>query len=112
MRSKEEVASEMVGKHYQVEAGLTHVFRLVGPPDLVAAPTETIKLLEVNACTVPAGIMPLWFGASPGSGMDYSFIIVEVTPEEFPLIASGEIPLSNGWRIDIPIPDPHAAVSA
>jgi hypothetical protein len=97
MPSKDEAAKELAQKHYQVEEGLTKVFRITSNPELEVNPGEPIKLLEVNAATVPSGVMPLHFGPAPASGIPYSSVIVEVTPEEFEKIKTHEIRLPNGW---------------
>ncbi len=45
---KAEAARELAKKHYQVEAGLTRVFRLTRKGEVENVRTEPIKLLEVN----------------------------------------------------------------
>ena len=95
---------ELARKHYQVEAGLTHVIRINGSAEVEFRPDEPIKLLEVNENTVPSGIMPIQFGPSPASGLHYSTIILEVTPDEFEQIRNNELRLPNGWTIGEPIP--------
>ena len=80
-------------KHYQVEAGLTQVFRITGTAEVELKPTEPIKLLEVNEYTVPSGILPIQFGPSPASGLHYPSIILEVTPDEFQRIRNQELAL-------------------
>jgi hypothetical protein len=80
MPTKDEEAMALAQTHYQVEAGLTHVFRIIGESAVEAMPTEPIKLLEVNEYTVPSGILPIHFGPSPASGLHYPMVILEVTP--------------------------------
>ncbi len=104
MPTKDEEAMALAQTHYQVETGLTHVFRVVGDGAAEAMPTEPIKLLEVNEYTVPSGILPIHFGPSPASGLHYSMVILEVTPDEFRKIQSEELALPHGWRIGGPIP--------
>ena len=67
---------------------------------------EVIKLLEVNENTVPSGIMPIQFGPSPASGLNYPTIIVEVTPDEFQKIQHQQLELPHGWKVGDPIPRP------
>jgi hypothetical protein len=62
MPTRDEEAVALAQRHYQVETGLTHVFRITGAADVEARPKEPIKLLEVNENTVPSGILPLQFG--------------------------------------------------
>ena len=58
---------------------------------------EPIKLLEVNENTVAAGVMPLYFGPAPASGIPYPSVIVEVTGEH---------------SVMVPGPDGHMTASA
>lgn len=104
MPTKDEEALELARKHYQIEPGMTQIFRITGSEDAELRPNEPIKLLEVNENTVPYGIMPIQFGPSPASGLHYSSIILEVTPEEFEKIQTNELKLPNGWTVGEPIP--------
>src|SRR5438270_7786248 len=88
MATKDQAAKELAKKHYQVERGLTRIFRLNGSPEVEGSPVEPIKLLEVNAATVSSGVMPLHFGPAPASGVPFPSVIVEVTPDEFKKIQS------------------------
>lgn len=110
MPTKDEEAMELARMHYEVESGLTHVFRINGPDDVENRPAEPIKLLEVNEYTVPSGIMPLQFGPSPASGLYFSCMILEVTPDEYLKIQTEELKLPHGWTIGGPIPRPLADV--
>ena len=96
---KAEAAKQLAKRHYDVEAGLTKIFRLTGTADVEVSPLEPIKLLEVNTTTASSGIMPLHFGAAPSSGIPFPSIIVEVTPDEFEKIQTQELKLPEGWRI-------------
>jgi hypothetical protein len=104
MLTKDEEAVELARKHYEVETGMIQIFRLTGSADVEVRPTEPIKLLEVNENTVPSGIMPIQFGPSPASGLHYSTVILEVTPDEFRRIRNDDLKLPNGWTIGEPIP--------
>lgn len=104
MPSKDEVARELARKHYQIETGLTGIFRITCAAEVELRPTEPIKLLEVNENTVPSGIMPIQFGPSPASGLTYPSIIVEVTPDEFQQIQDQRLPLPHGWQVGESIP--------
>jgi len=106
MATKDEEAVALAQAHYQVEAGLTHVFRIIGENAVEAMPAEPIKLLEVNEKTVPLGILPIHFGPSPASGLHYPMVILEVTPEEYQKLQSEELTLPHGWKIGDPIPRP------
>lgn len=104
--TKDQEARELAKKHYKVEAGLTRVIRIGGSADVESHPDEPIKLLEVNENTVPSGIMPIQFGPSPAAGIHYPSIIVEVTPDEYERIQTGELPLPDGWTLGEEIPKP------
>ena len=106
MPTKDEAAAALARKHYQIETGMTQIFRLTGSADVEFRPNEPIKLLEVNENTVPAGIMPIQFGPSPASGLSFSSIIVEVTPDEFQKIQNRQLELPHGWTVGEPIPRP------
>lgn len=106
MPTKDEEAVELARKHYQIETGLSQIFRITGSAEVEFRPTEPIKLLEVNENTVPSGIMPIQFGPSPASGLHYSSIILEVTPDEFQKIQNQQLELPHGWTVGDPIPRP------
>ena len=106
MPTKDEEAMTLAQKHYQIEAGLTQIFRITGSAEVELRPLEPVKLLEVNENTVPSGIMPIQFGPSPASGLYYPSIILEVTPDEFQGIQNQELKLPNGWKVGDLIPRP------
>ncbi len=94
---KSAVAKELARKHYQAEAGLQTIIRLTGSAEVEVRPFEPIKLLEVNANTVPSGVLPVSFGPALASGIPYPSVIVEVSPEEFAKIQTHELKLPKGW---------------
>jgi hypothetical protein len=101
---REAVGREIAHKHFEIEAGLTHVFWINSPVESESSSTEPIKLLEVNEFTVPSGIVPLQFAPSRATGVSFPSIIVEVTPQEFAKIQTGELQLPNGWSLGHEIP--------
>ena len=103
---KAAVAKELANKHYQAEAGLQKIIRITGTAQIELKPVEPIKLLEVNAATIPSGVMPVSFGPAPASGVPYSSIIVEVSPEEYAKIQAHELSLPNGWMLGDEFPKP------
>ena len=109
MSTKDDEARYLAAMHYQLEDSVSAIYRIHGPDQVETVPTEPIKLLEVNANTIPSGVMPLGFGPSPASGLHYSSIIVEVTPDEFQKIQSGseDLRLPHGWTIGPSIPRSH-----
>jgi predicted RNA-binding Zn-ribbon protein involved in translation (DUF1610 family) len=102
----DEAAKELANLHYEVEAGLTHIFLLNDKAEARTIPVDTIRLLEVNDNTAESGVMPLYFGPAPASGIPFSSIIIEVTPDEFKKIQSNELKLPNGWEIGEEVPRP------
>ncbi|HET6879169.1 MAG TPA: hypothetical protein VFI31_03375 [Pirellulales bacterium] len=116
MPDREVETRELAERHYAVEGGVTDIFILrdtengvVEPDGNGAAQREPIRLLEVNENTVPTGIYPIQFAPAPTSGIHFSSVIVEITPEEFKKIQNDELHLPNGWEIGERIPNPQAA---
>jgi hypothetical protein len=103
---KAEAAMELATIHYEVEAGLTQVFLLNDKAEAQQIAADTIRLLEVNENTVESGIMPLYFGPAPASGIPFSSVIIEVTPNEFKKIQANELKLPNRWEIGEALPRP------
>jgi hypothetical protein len=97
---KDEVAKNLAHKHYDIEPGITRIFKLRDKPELEGLSSSPIKLLEINVDTVASGIMPLYFGPVPASGIPYPSVIVEVTPDEFERIKAQELKLPDGWTLD------------
>jgi hypothetical protein len=112
MPTKDEEAESLAQKHYEVETGLTQIYRITGAAEFEVSPAEPIKLLEVNENTVPSGIMPIQFGPSPASGQHYSSVVLEVTPDEYRKIQTEELRLPHGWKVGQPIPRLAAVESA
>ena len=106
MATKDEEATSLAEVHYQIEDGLSGVYRVFGSASAEQSPSEPIKLLEVNANTVASGIMPIGFGPSPESGLHYPTIIVEVTPDEYSRLQTDDLRLPHGWTIGALIPRP------
>jgi hypothetical protein len=106
MPDKEAEIRRLAEVHYQVEEGITHIFRITGSGDAELRPNEPIKLLEVNQNTIPSGIMPLQFDPVPADGIHFPAIIVEVTPDEYLRIRSSELVLPCGWTIGDLLPRP------
>ncbi len=112
MPDKDEIARFLAFKHYEVEQGLTHVYRIVGDDSQERDPGEPIKLLEINQYTAPSGVMPIGFAPAPDSGIPYRCVIVEITPVEFDHLRDDRLQLPHGWSIgpEIPRPDPLGEV--
>ncbi len=104
MSSKDDEARELAQKHYQIEDGITQIFRVTQSAELEADPNAPIILLEANTNTIPSGVMPIRFGPEPDIGIHYPSVIVEVTPEEFQRIQAQGLELPAGWRLAELIP--------
>jgi hypothetical protein len=106
MSDKNEVAIRLAHAHYRIEPSVSQIFRVTAGDAVEAQPDEPIKLLEVNAATIPSGIAPLYFEPLPHGGIDYPTVIIEVTPEEYEQLRAGRLKLPNAWRIDSLLPRP------
>lgn len=103
---KRSVAAERLAHfHYSNEPDIRDIYRCVSDRE---GENDPVKLLEVNAATIPSGIMPIRFDPAPASGVPYSSVIVEVTPAEFEQIRSAQLPLPSGWKLDAAIQRPPA----
>lgn len=104
MATKEEVARRLTDYRYSVEPGMTEIYRIRHKEmNREDSPLEPIKLLEINSDGIPAGILPLGFDPDPDDGIDYPYVIVEVTPDEFGLIRSKQLNLPENWVLCEPI---------
>jgi hypothetical protein len=112
MTTRDDEAQRLAEIHYEVEDGITQIFRITRPEVDENRPDEPIKLLEVSESTIATGIMSLRFGPAPDHGIHHASLIVEVTPEEFSLIEAGSLRLPEGWSLGelMPIPT-NVAVS-
>jgi hypothetical protein len=89
---REKIARELVGYHVIAEDEI--VLAVLYAREGGDRPEEPIKLLEVNRATVPAGVMPVYFGQT----REYPpVVIIEVTEEEYRAVADGSLPLPDGW---------------
>src|SRR4051794_22781654 len=104
MDSKDTVARRLAQAHFALEPGLRAVRRLIAASPLEEDPREPVKLLEANEHTTADGIVPVYFGAHPASGIHYPSVIIEVTPEEYDQIRHDEKLLPNGWKLGPEIP--------
>ncbi|MDQ2799408.1 MAG: hypothetical protein M3Y13_07170 [Armatimonadota bacterium] len=96
MLTKDEVTVELAEAHYSMDNGLRAIYRLLGDDEDDAQ--EPIKLLEINEDTIPAGIIPLYFRVRPTRNVFYSYVIVEIKPEEFEQLQQGRLELPDGWK--------------
>jgi hypothetical protein len=104
MTAKDEQAYTVAAGHYWIDPDTVAIWRIVGPNEEDA--DEPVKLLMVHPDTVKAGIVPVRFRRHPTSGRLFSFIIVEVTPDEFEDIIARKLPLRDGWELGSSIARP------
>ena len=84
--------------HYQIDDGIVKIFRATGSLERESYRDEPIKLLEVNEKTIPCGVVPLHFRPQPSRGITCPWTLIEVSPNEFKKIRSGELKLPKGWE--------------
>ncbi len=104
MRTKEEVTRRLADYRYSVEPSMKVLYRIRHKlSDRESSLSEPIKLLEINTEGIAAGILPLGFDADPNEGIDYPYIIVEITPDELGQIQNKQLNLPENWIIGEPI---------
>lgn len=80
--------------HMKADSGLKIVRRLEAPESY----TDSIVLLEVNDLASPSGtLVPVPIAAS--GEVPYSMVLIEVTPDEYQQIETGELALPEGWSL-------------
>lgn len=104
MPAKDEVAKKLAAAHYSIEPGIIRIYQMREGEEAEALASTPIKLLEVNESTSPSGVMPLYFGPSPASGIPYSSVVLEVTPDEYEQIRRKVLQLPAGWSIAQELP--------
>ena len=109
MADKDEEARKLAEAHYEVEVGITQIFRITRSAEAEVLPNEPIKLLEVNENTIPVGIMPL----ASARRRRMAFIIrrsssrsLRRSSKEF---SPRNSPLPDGWTISDLVPRPLEA---
>lgn len=106
MDTKEEVAKRIAESHYEVDSGVTQIYRIRVSPEREADPKEPIRLLEVYQYAIPSGIAPVWLPPHPASGVPFPAIVVQLAPQEFEQLG-GSLKLPDDWRVDeLPIAPP------
>ena len=90
--NREQIARKLVDYHVIAEDEIVWAFMYAREGG--DRPEEPIKLLEVNRATVPAGVMPVYFGQTK----EYPpVVIIEVTEQEFEAMKAGALRLPDGW---------------
>jgi hypothetical protein len=94
--AKDAAARRLIQWHFTVEPELREVYRIV--LDDEGSQEEPIRLLEVNAATVPTGsVEPFTF--SPTKEIPFRTVIAEITPEELASFESNPEALPKGWSL-------------
>ena len=92
--SKAETAQRVADAHALIEPSVLRVIRYTSRCE--SDPNEPIKIVEVNDDTIPAGIVPIYFG--PTEEYPFPLAIIEVTSDEFERIGRSELTLPDGWE--------------
>ncbi len=107
---RERAARELATAHFEVDPAIQRIFRVVqADHERERESAEPIKLLEVNAETIAAGIQPVYFGPDASRGQPFATIIVEIRPEEYEALQKGALSLPDGWQVAAEYPRPSRA---
>lgn len=105
MQTKEEVASRLAEFDYETDLGIREIYRIRNRRvEQETSDDEPIKLLIVNEEAVEAGVMPLGFDAEPSTGIDYHYVLVELSPGEFDQLNAHQLSWPDHWIVGELIP--------
>jgi hypothetical protein len=96
-RTKADVIHWLIDHHFRIEVGLEHIVIIRGSN--FDDPRDPIKLLEVNANTLPTGSVEP-FSFSPTADVPFVTEIAEITPEEYRRLQQKELALPPGWTLE------------
>lgn len=96
MHAKDAAARRLIEWHFSVEPELREVYRIL--MDNEGSHEEPIRLLEVNAATVPTGSVEP-FAFSPTREIPFRTVIAEITPEELDSLRAHPEALPRGWSL-------------
>jgi DNA-directed RNA polymerase subunit RPC12/RpoP len=102
--TKEQERKKWADFLYDVDPQITDVFTLLGDPSNEALPDEPIKLLVVRPNASQS--RPLELDPPLNSGIPFSTVTIEVTPEVLAQIQSNQVPLPHGWTLGARLPRP------
>lgn len=97
MVTKDEAARTWARRTFDIDDGVTHVYRLTAAAE--DDPDEPIELLQAHERHEPIGFHPLGFRPAPAVGMPYRYIVVAVSPGELVDIRGGRLELPRGWQL-------------
>lgn len=102
----DEEAVKLAEIHYQDAPPDTRIYSIHGATPVRWQTSTPVALLEVTEFTAPMGVMPIGLGPKPNKGLHHPSVVIQVTPEEFEQIQSGELRLPDGWTVGDFIPNP------
>ena len=105
MLTIDEEAVKLAEIHYQDAPPQTRIYHIHGATPIRSQTSTPAAILEVTEFTAPMGVMPLGFGPDPDQGLRRPSVVIQITPEEFERIQSGELKLPEGWTVGDLIPD-------
>jgi hypothetical protein len=108
IRPKNEVAEDLIHWHFQVDAGIKEIYRIISANE--DARDEPIKLLEVDDDASETGYVDA-FCFDPAGDITYPSVVAPVTSRELELIKLGALELPESWNLKTAIFYPRAATS-
>lgn len=96
MKSKDQVAKELIEWHFQIEPGLSVIFRVISENE--NDPKEPIKLIELNEATIATDQFEAYRFA-PTEDVPYPTLIAEVTPQEFDRLKARPGAIPSSWNL-------------
>ena len=91
-----EVVESLIEWHFEIEPDLQQVLWIGSTGDSI---DDGIKLLEVNAATVPSERVEA-FAFSPAGDIPFRVVVAEITPEELEQLHREPERLPTGWDLD------------
>ena len=92
--SIDQVASDLARAHREADNNTT-LIKLFGSDR-----QDEIHLLEVSSSAPTSGeVLPFKFAPDPANGVDYSSIVILLSPAEWQQVERGELSLPEGWNL-------------
>ncbi len=91
-------------QHLKADPGILSVHYLPR-----GAAERDIRLVEVNTLLgnrTDDALEPIDFGVDLGMDSEHRLLVVDVTPEQWERVTSGEFRLPDGWSLDGAVPFP------
>ncbi len=87
-----ETALDLVVAHREVEPNLRRVIFYLDP---AGAEVRLVEVVEGSPST--REVLPFRFAPDVAAGVPYPLVLVELSPEEYDLVQSGQLSLPAGW---------------